>query len=233
MHGRLVVLSATAWDRIRCRDRSIGMPLRIDGEPYTVVGVMPRGFHWPQGSQLWMLSRGTGATVADRSGRQADPLKNRDVRYIDAIARLKPGVTMAQAARGSSGRRARFEQRARAGRRRTPLRRRADPRRPDGHVRPALLVIQGAVGLVLLIACANVSSLLIARATGRRRELAIRAAIGATRRDLMRQLLTESVVLGGAGGLLGLLGGSWLLHALVSMLPEGIPRADTIGLDGP
>ena len=101
-----------------------------------------------------------------------------------------------------------------------------------GDVRDALLVIQGAVGLVLLIACANVSSLLIARATGRRRELAIRAALGAGRWHLMRQLLTESLVLGVAGGVLGLLLSSWLVVLLVRVLPEGLPRADAIGLDG-
>jgi len=100
-----------------------------------------------------------------------------------------------------------------------------------GDVRGALLLIQGAVALVLLIACANVSSLLIARATSRRRELSIRAALGASRTDLIRQLLIESLVLGAAGGVIGLLLAAQLVDWLVRVLPAGLPRADTIGLD--
>jgi putative ABC transport system permease protein len=100
-----------------------------------------------------------------------------------------------------------------------------------GDVRLPLLVLQVAVALVLLIACANVSSLLIARATGRRRELAVRASLGAQPGHLVRQLLTESLVLGAAGGALGLLIGAWLIRVLVKMIPPGLPRVDDIGLD--
>jgi putative ABC transport system permease protein len=98
-------------------------------------------------------------------------------------------------------------------------------------VKDALIVIQGAVGLVLLIACANVSSLLIARATGRRRELAIRAALGAGRGQLVRQLLTESLVLGVAGGLAGLILSSWLVVVLLRVLPGNVPRTEDIRID--
>ena len=151
-------------------------------------------------------------------------MTNRDVQYFQAIGRLKPGVTLADArqdlklvsaaiqqqnARTSGGREVR-----------------ATPIRDDlvAGVRDALLVIQGAVGLVLLIACANVSSLLIARATGRRRELAIRAALGAGRKHLIRQLLTESLIVGVAGGVVGLLVASWLVVLLVKVMPSGLPR---------
>lgn len=227
---RLVVLSAAAWDGLG-PDRSIGMPLRINGQPYTVVGVMPRDFTWPDGSQLWLLSHGPVPPSPFDRGDTGDPLKDRDVRYFDAIGRLKPGVSVAQA-------RADLHLVART------IQQRHDPEDETrdytvvpirtaitGDVRPALLVIQTAVGLVLLIACANVSSLLIARAAGRKRELAVRAAIGATRGDLIRQLLSESLALGVAGGAVGLLGGSWLIHALVPLLPEGMPRAEAIGMD--
>src|SRR4029450_2921315 len=138
-------------------------------------------------------------------------LTNRDVRYMEAIGRLKPGVSIAAVRDELHAIALRMQQQhaqTSAGR---------DPRGSrireelSGEVRGALLMIQGAVGLVLLIACANVSSLLIARATGRKRELAIRAALGAGRWHLIRQLLTESLVLGVAGGIVGLLLSSWLV----------------------
>jgi predicted permease len=227
---RLVVLSASTWDRVGA-SRAIAMPLRINGQPYTVVGVMPRGFHWPEGAQLWLLSHGPVPPSPLDRGDTQDPLKDRDVRYFDAIGRLRAGVTIAQA-------QADLHVVA------STIQRQHDPNSEKhdysvvpirtaltGDVRPALLVIQAAVGLVLLIACANVSSLLIARATGRRRELAVRSAIGATRGALIRQLLSESLVLGAAGGILGLFASVWLIRALVLLLPEGIPRAEAIGID--
>ena len=228
--GRLVVLGATAWEHAGV-NRSIGMLLRINGQPYTVAGVMPRGFSWPDGAELWLLSRGAVPPSPLDRGDTQDPTKDRDVRYLEAIGRLKPAVTLAQAQADLHGVAQTIQRQHEpdaVGRDyavvpiRTAL---------TGDVRPALIVIQTAVGLVLLIACANVSSLLIARATGRRRELAVRAAIGATRADLVRQLLSESLVLGVTGGLLGLISGSWLIHALVPLLPEGMPRAESIGMD--
>jgi predicted permease len=228
--GRLVVLGAAAWEHAGA-NHAIGMLLRINGQPYTVVGVMPRGFAWPEGSDVWLLSPGrVPPSPLDRGGAK-DPAADRDVHYLDAIGRLKPGVTIAQAQADLHGVARTIQQRIDpngTGRDSTVI-----PIRTalTGDVRPALLIIQTAVGLVLLIACANVSSLLIARATGRRRELAVRAAIGATRADLVRQLLSESLVLGVSGGVLGLISGSWLIHALLPLLPEGMPRADTIGMD--
>ncbi len=228
---RLVVLGASAWERAGA-SRSIGMRLRINGQPYTVVGVMPRGFRWPEGAELWLLSHGPVPPSPLDLGDTQDPLKTRDVHYFEAIGRLNPGVTVAQAQADLHVVAQSIEQRQEAGTQR-PFDYSVVPIRTalTGDVRPALLVIQTAVGLVLLIACANVSSLLIARATGRRRELAVRAAIGATRGDLIRQLLSESLVLGIAGGLLGLLGGAWLIHGLLPLLPEGMPRAESIGMD--
>jgi putative ABC transport system permease protein len=227
---RLVVLSASAWEHAGA-NRSIGMPLRINGLPYIVVGVMSRGFEWPDPTELWLLSHGPVPPSPLDRGDTQDPLKERDVRYFEAVGRLKPGTTVAHARAdlhavaqtihqqhdsGGSGRDYAV----------VPIR-----TAETGDVRPALLVIQTAVGLVLLIACANVSSLLIARATGRRRELAVRAAIGASRGHLVRQLLTESLLLGVMGGLLGLIAGSWLIHALLPLLPEGMPLVESIRMD--
>ena len=226
---KLVVLGHAAWQRLFGGDTAVaGRTVRIHGDAYTIAAVMPQGFAWPQGAKLWVLSP---LPVPPAPIDMKDPLTNRDVQYFQAIARLKAGVTLAEArqdlhavgvaiqqnhAQTSGGRDVRVM-----------------PARENlvGDVRGALLVIQGAVGLVLLIACANVSSLLIARAAGRRRELAIRAALGAGRGQLIRQLLAESLVLGICGGSIGLLLSTWLVALLVRFVPEGLPRADAIRLD--
>jgi putative ABC transport system permease protein len=221
---RVVVIGDEAWDKLFARDpAAIGRRIRINGEPCTVVAVMPKRFgERLDGASLWLLAQ-KPVPPSPLDVKESDPLTNRDGHYFEAIARLKPGVTLAQAQQdlitiaaviardhpGESGGR---------GVRLVPIREDL-----TGDVRGALLVIQGAVGLVLLVACANVSSLLIARATGRRRELTIRAALGASRGALVAQLLTESAVLGLAGGVIGLIGSVWLVGVLVDAMPEGLP----------
>jgi putative ABC transport system permease protein len=225
----LVILSDSAWRRLFGTDASaIGKRIRVNGRARTIAGVMPRGFVWPEGSDVWLLA---DKAVPPSPIDKGDELTSRDVRYFEAVARLKPGVTLA-AAQSDLHAVAMAIQREHpntSGNRDI----RVMSIREDlvGDVRKALVVLQGAVGLVLLIACANVSSLLIARATGRRRELAIRAALGASRRHLISELLLESLLLGVGGGLLGLLTGSWLVGLLTRILPEGVPRAEGIGLD--
>ena len=183
---------------------------------------------FPETTKLWVLS---GKPVPPSPLAITDPSADRDVRYFSAIARLKPGLTLQQAQvdvqRVATGIQQRHPQTA-AGRtiRIAPV---YDEMVAD--VRWGLLVLQSAVGLVLLIACANVSSLLIARASGRRRELAIRAALGAGRQRLVRLLLTESLVLSAFGGVAGLLLGSWLIGLIVRVMPETVPRATQIGID--
>ena len=225
---KLVVLGHSAWRRLLAGDpRAVGRTVRVSGETYTIAAVMPDGFAWPEESKLWLLSP---LPVPPSPIDMKDPLTNRDVQYFQAIARLKDGVTLVQAREDlrSVGLAIQQANQSSSGRdiRLTPLRETL-----VGDVRDALLVIQGAVGLVLLIACANVSSLLIARATGRRRELAIRAALGAGRGQLIRQLLAESLVLGFTGGIVGLLLSSWLVVLLVEFLPRGLPRTDAIRMD--
>jgi putative ABC transport system permease protein len=226
---KLIVLGHEAWQKLFPNDPGApGRSVRVNGQAYTVAAVMPRGFAWPQGAKAWLLSP---LAVPPSPIELKDPETNRDVQYFQAIARLKSGVTMAQAAEDLHNVGADIQQKhgdTSGGRdvRIQPIRETL-----VGDIRDALMLIQGAVGLVLLIACANVSSLLIARATGRRRELAIRAALGASRGQLIRQLLTESLVLGMAGGITGLLMSSWLVTVLVSLLPSSVPRADAIALD--
>jgi putative ABC transport system permease protein len=224
-----VILGHEVWQKVYGTDQNvIGARLRLNGETHTVIGVMPPGFRWPEGAELWVLS---AKAVPPSPIDNGDQPTTRDVRYFEAVARLKPGVSLADAQSDLHviATTIQHEHQSTSGNRDI----RVVPLREDlvGDVRNALLVLQGAVGLVLLIACANVSSLMIARATGRRRELAIRAALGAARFDLIRELLAESVVLGMVGGLLGLIAGSWLVVLLVKFLPEGVPQADAIRLD--
>jgi putative ABC transport system permease protein len=228
---RLVVLGDDAWERLFARDpAAIGRRIRVNGEACTVAAVMPKHFEWLDGSSLWLLAR-KPVPQSPLDVKEADALTNRDSHYFEAIARLKPGVTLAQAQQD-------LHAVAMTIQREHP----ADsagldvllvPVRQDmtGDVRQALFIIQGAVGLVLLIACANVSSLLIARASGRRRELVIRASLGASRSALAKQLLIESAVLGVAGGFLGLMASAWLVVVLVRTMPQGLPRVGGVGVD--
>jgi putative ABC transport system permease protein len=226
---RLVVLGHDAWQQLFGGDAgAANRTVRIYGETYTVSAVMPKGFAWPRGAKMWLLSP---LPVPPAPVDLKDPVTSRDVQYFQAIARLKPGVTLADAQHDLHAIGVVFQRehaQTSAGRdvRALPIREKI-----VGGVRDALLIIQAAVGLVLLIACANVSSLLIARTTGRRRELAIRAALGARRGQLIRQLLAESLVLGVCGGLAGLLLSSWLVVLLVRFVPRGVPRTDAIVLD--
>ena len=226
---KLVVLSHAGWQQLFGHDAGVvGRRLRINGEGYTIAAVMPPAFRWPEGAQLWLLSP---QPVPPSPIDIANPLTDREVQYFQAIGRLRSGVTLDSARQdmqmaGEAIQREHAQTSGGRAIRLTPIRETL-----VGGVRDALVVIQAAVGLVLLIACANVSSLLIARATGRRRELAIRAALGAGRGHLLRQLLGESLVLGVAGGIGGLLLSSWLVVLLVKVLPRGLPRTDAIGLD--
>jgi putative ABC transport system permease protein len=226
---RRVVLGRRAWKQLYGeRAEAVGQPLRVNGQAHTLLGVLPLQAEWPAGADIWVLSeREVPPSPVDLPQEKAD----RDVRYFEAIARLKSGVTLAQAQQDVSRVATLLQARG------APTAARRDIRLFDlrenivGDVRFGLLVLQAAVGLVLLIACANVSSLLIARASGRRRELAIRAALGAGRARLVRQLLTESVLLGITGGLVGLLVGAWMIGLLTRVLPNTVPRADAISLD--
>jgi putative ABC transport system permease protein len=227
--GALVVLSAKAWEQVfRSSPDAVGARVRINGEPHTIVGILPPRAEWPENSRLWVLSKKeVPPSPFSDLGEGAD----RDARYFEAIARLRPGITLAQAQDDVRrvGEAIQRNHPDTAGDRNIQL----GPvyEQIVGDVRPALVALQTAVGLVLLIACANVSSLLIARAAGRRREIAIRSALGAKRSRLVRQLLTESLLLAAVGGFLGLLLASWLIVVLLRVVPDGVPRVAEISLD--
>jgi putative ABC transport system permease protein len=224
---KVVVLSHSLWKRRFGGDLSlVGKPVALNGEPYTVVGIMPAGFRYPATAELW-----TPVGI--------DPANREKANYLEISARLKEGVTLekAQAEMAvlaqqytkewpdemSEGETVRVE---------------TLQQRLYGNLRPALLILLGTVGLVLLIACVNLANLQLARASARRREVAVRIALGAGSRRIMAQLLTESLLLAFAGGALGVLVGAWTIKPLLALSPAaqgaqiGGASLPEIGIDG-
>jgi len=228
----LAVVSHESWRQSMASDpAAIGQRLRINGTPHTVIGVMPASFDYPEGARVWLLSaRPVPVPPIDIPG---DLLEARGIHYFLAVGRLKPGLSVAQAQQDlggiGDGLAARFPQ-TNAGR---GVAVQLLHERIVGDVRNALLILFGAVGVVLLVACANVASLLLARASGRQRELAIRAALGASRLRIVRQLVGESLLLAVGGGLLGLLAATWTVALLVAIMPDDVPRMGEIAVDAP
>jgi len=221
---RSIVITDQLWKREFGGDRRVlGQSLVLDGKSYTIVGVMPRNFRFP-------ILRGAEALVPFEF--EPDDLKNRGGHYMSAFARLAQGTTVHAAQAELDVLAPRMAERLPD--LHTGWKQLAVPLLPDlvGNVRPALQALLGAVVLVLLIACANVASMLLARGAARQRELAIRAALGSGRGRLVRQLLTEAVLLGLCGGALGLLLAAWGVDVLVSLAPKSIPRLDEVRLDG-
>jgi putative ABC transport system permease protein len=218
----VVVLSDALWQRRFNRDPSIiNHNIALNGESFTVVGVMPRGFFFPaRETELWV----PWAMEPDQASGRGD-------HYLGIVARLKPGVSIerANADLAAIGQRLQVEYpRTNEG---LGFIARSLHRDYVGDLRLPMLILFGAVGLVLLIACANVANLLLAQATTRRKEIAIRIALGARRWTIVRQMLVESLMLASGGGLLGVMGAFWGVEALTKFLPESLSKLQGVNID--
>jgi len=229
--GRPVILSHNFWrDHLGADPNALGRMLTLDGLPFTIVGVMPAGFRFPIQAEPVAVWTTVAMDAEPTLHGGAIPISRSFPYYKGAIARLKPHITLNQAQAEldilSSGLRGQLDDPKNWRLKLTPMLESlvGDTRRP-------LWTLLGAVTFVLLIACANVANLLIGRASARRREIAVRAALGAGRIRVMRQLLTESMLLSVAGGAAGLLVAMWGVDLLIALSPKDIPRLMEVGVD--
>jgi predicted permease len=218
--AHVVVLSHEFWrQRYAGNVGILGQSILLDGEPYTVVGIMPAGFQAMPAVDLWSTMGLVSATIGGGSN-------------LEVIGRLPPGLSLARARAGLQAMNAAFAEEFKS---EMPKGMRLELMQYQSlvsmDVRSPVLVLFGAIGFVLLIACANVANLLFGRAAARGRELSLRVALGASRGRIVRQLVTESVLLALAGGILGLLLAYWGLHALLTLAPDALPRTTAIHLD--
>jgi putative ABC transport system permease protein len=221
-HDSVIILGYGLWQRRFGADKNIiGQSVALSGTTRTVIGVMPPDFRFPSKTAEFWVPLAPGPQVKDQRGAF----------WLNVIGRLKPGVSLEQARAEMATISSRLEQQypdanSNFGTNLVPLR-----EQTVGPIRPALLVLLGAVAFVLLIACANVANLLLSRAAAREREFAIRMAMGAGRGRIIRQLLVESLLLASFGAALGVVLAMWGLDALKLLMPADMPRLDQINVD--
>jgi len=220
--AKVVVLGHRLWlDRFGGDAGLVGKTVQIDREPRTVVGVAPPGFSYPEGAEVWL------PMTYDERFRT----NSRGAWYLAVVGRLAPGASVASAREEVKAIAARLEKEYPDANEGVGGTVRSLHEATVGDTRRALLVLLGAVGLVLLVACVNVANLLLARISGREGELALRAALGAGRGRIVRQLFTESLLLALAGGVAGILLAGVLVDALLALQPQGLPRLAEVSVD--
>jgi predicted permease len=223
----VAIISAGLWKRkFGSSPDAVGKSMTLDGKSYTIVGVLPANYRY-------IGNNYQRSDVFKPIGQWNDPTfgDRRIGMGMNAVGRLKPGVTLGQAKADMSALADHLAEAYPDADKGTGITLIPLKQNVVGNIQPFLLLLQAAVAFVLLIACVNVANLLLARSTGRVREFAIRVALGASQGRALRQLLTESVLLGLAGGSLGLLLASWGLKAALKALPEALPRAEDVQLD--
>jgi putative ABC transport system permease protein len=234
---RVVVLSHELWQSAFHGDRGIiGRAITLDKQSYTVVGVMPAGFAFPLDAEppkLWRTLAIDSETKDPKNSPAATSPEQRGAHFLQVVARLKPDVPMDRAheemnviARGLA------QQYPDTNSKFTAVGLTSELEHLVGKTRPRMVVLLISVGVVLLIACMNVANLLLVRASRRNREIALRAALGAKRIRVVRQMLTESVVLGLGGAIIGIPIAMWALKIFISLNAQNLPRIQNAGLDG-
>jgi putative ABC transport system permease protein len=228
----VVVISDRLWKQQFGGDPGIvGRTITLDNSGYTVVGVMPANFRYPlqrEPAAIWS----TLSPLNETTDNSPPMVQHRGAHFLTCIARLKPGVTLAQAQAAMDVIASSLSKQYPDTNKYMSVHLSSEQERLTGPIRPALLVMMIAVGLVLLIACVNVANLLLARATTRGREIAIRTAMGAGRIRVLRQLLTESLLLAIVAGIFGAALAVWGSDVLVRWSPENLPRVGEIHIDG-
>jgi putative ABC transport system permease protein len=226
--NRVAILSQQLFRQRFGSDPSIvNQSITLEGKTFTIIGVMPDSFEFPiqnEPVELW-------TTIAGDASGKGPVTGARGAHFLHVLGRLKPNVTEQQAQTELTAIGARLEQAYPDTNTHKSLRLESALTVLVGDIRPALLILLGAVACVLLIACANVANLLLARATGRHKEMAVRAALGASRMRVIRQLLTESILLSLVGGAVGLLLAVWWSDLLIALGKEDIPRAVHVAID--
>jgi putative ABC transport system permease protein len=230
---QVAVISHNLWHRHFAADPNlVGRTITLDAKPFTIVGVMPEGFQFPGGSgTVLRIFTPEAAELWVPLALDADILAQRSAHSLNVIGRLKPGISVAQATAEMDAIQQRIEQQyptffVGSHVKIVPL-----AEQIVGSARRPLLVLWGAVAFVLLISCANVANLLLSRSSARKKEFALRAALGAGRLRIIRQLLTESLLLAFAGAIAGTLLAAWGVHVLSSIVPLDFPRRGEIGID--